>query len=51
VETETDAAALGALGVDLGQGWHFGRATAPADLREHYQPQPKATGVAVSTAG
>jgi EAL domain-containing protein (putative c-di-GMP-specific phosphodiesterase class I) len=50
VETEADAAALGALGVDLGQGWHFGRAAAPADLREHYGPQPETTGVAVSAA-
>jgi EAL domain-containing protein (putative c-di-GMP-specific phosphodiesterase class I) len=40
VETEADAAALGALDVDLGQGWHFGRAGTPADLRDHYAPEP-----------
>ncbi|MEV6596222.1 EAL domain-containing protein [Actinoplanes sp. NPDC051346] len=36
VETEADAAALAAVGVDLGQGWHFGRATSPEELREDY---------------
>jgi EAL domain-containing protein (putative c-di-GMP-specific phosphodiesterase class I) len=36
VETADDAASLRALGVDLGQGWHFGRATARGELRDHY---------------
>ncbi len=36
VETASDAATLTDLGVDLGQGWHFGAATAPGDLRDAY---------------
>ncbi|BCJ50701.1 hypothetical protein Asp14428_21760 [Actinoplanes sp. NBRC 14428] len=36
VETAADAAALAGSGVDLGQGWHFGRATAPEELRDSY---------------
>ncbi|MEV4641481.1 EAL domain-containing protein [Actinoplanes sp. NPDC049548] len=36
VETESDAAALTAAGVRLGQGWLFGRATSPEELREEY---------------
>ncbi|MGC9671326.1 EAL domain-containing protein [Planosporangium sp. 12N6] len=32
VETGADAATLRALGVDHGQGWHFGRPGAPEDL-------------------
>jgi EAL domain-containing protein (putative c-di-GMP-specific phosphodiesterase class I) len=45
VETETDAAALGAVGVHLGQGWHFGAATTPAELRAEYPaPVPVGTG-------
>ena len=34
VETAEDAAALLALGVDYGQGWHFGRPTLPEHLDE-----------------
>jgi EAL domain-containing protein (putative c-di-GMP-specific phosphodiesterase class I) len=36
VETAEDAVTLAALGVDLGQGWHFGRATPRAELRDSY---------------
>ncbi|WP_213004328.1 sensor domain-containing phosphodiesterase [Paractinoplanes toevensis] len=36
IETETDADALAGLGVDLGQGWLFDRATTAADLRDEY---------------
>jgi len=36
VETADDAVTLAALGVDLGQGWHFGRATPRAELRDSY---------------
>ncbi|MEV4348638.1 EAL domain-containing protein [Actinoplanes sp. NPDC049596] len=36
VETAEDAATLAGLGVNLGQGWHFDRATAPEDLRDSY---------------
>jgi EAL domain-containing protein (putative c-di-GMP-specific phosphodiesterase class I) len=32
IESELDAAALLALGVDYGQGWHFGRPGPPEDL-------------------
>jgi EAL domain-containing protein (putative c-di-GMP-specific phosphodiesterase class I) len=32
VETEQDADALRSLGVDYGQGWHFGRPAPAADL-------------------
>jgi EAL domain-containing protein (putative c-di-GMP-specific phosphodiesterase class I) len=39
VETAADAEALGAVGVHLGQGWHFGAATTPADLRAEYPRQ------------
>jgi len=34
VETEQDAAALRSLGVDFGQGWHFGRPAPAKDLME-----------------
>ncbi|GAB1644538.1 EAL domain-containing protein [Krasilnikovia sp. MM14-A1259] len=37
VETEADAAALEGLGVDLGQGWHFGRATTVSELWDYYR--------------
>ncbi|BFU46293.1 EAL domain-containing protein [Krasilnikovia sp. MM14-A1004] len=37
VETEADAAALAGLGVDLGQGWLFDRATTPSQLRDDYR--------------
>ncbi|MFI7600267.1 EAL domain-containing protein [Actinoplanes sp. NPDC049681] len=40
VETECDAAALVAVGVDLGQGWHFGPAVSPEELREEYAAEP-----------
>ncbi len=36
VETPDDAAALGRLGVDLGQGWFFGRPGPPGELRSSY---------------
>ena len=43
VETGADAATLAELGADLGQGWHFGRATTPEGLRDDY---PVATAAA-----
>jgi sensor c-di-GMP phosphodiesterase-like protein len=42
VETEADAAALRALGVDYGQGWHFGR---PAPAQDLVAPFPVAPPV------
>nr|WP_296071046.1 EAL domain-containing protein [uncultured Actinoplanes sp.] len=36
IETATDAATLAELGVHLGQGWHFDRATTPQELRDSY---------------
>ena len=36
VETEADAVTLARLGADLGQGWHFDRATTPERLRGEY---------------
>jgi EAL domain-containing protein (putative c-di-GMP-specific phosphodiesterase class I) len=36
VETEADAVVLEGLGVDLGQGWHFDRATTVSRLRDDY---------------
>ena len=36
IETAADAGALASLGVGLGQGWHFDRATTVAELREEY---------------
>jgi EAL domain-containing protein (putative c-di-GMP-specific phosphodiesterase class I) len=36
VETEQDAEALRALGVDYGQGWHFGRPAPAQDLMEPF---------------
>ncbi|SNY38008.1 sensor domain-containing phosphodiesterase [Paractinoplanes atraurantiacus] len=36
VETAGDATTLAALGVHLGQGWHFDRAVIPSELRETY---------------
>ncbi|MEU4242373.1 EAL domain-containing protein [Actinoplanes sp. NPDC026619] len=36
IETAADATTLPGLGVDLGQGWHFDRATTAADLRDEY---------------
>ncbi|GAA3342891.1 hypothetical protein GCM10020358_39550 [Amorphoplanes nipponensis] len=47
VETEADAATLAGLGAALGQGWHFGRATTPEDLRDEYPREP-AAAVAVT---
>ena len=35
VETAAEAAVLGALGVDYGQGWHFGR---PAPVEVPHRP-------------
>jgi EAL domain-containing protein (putative c-di-GMP-specific phosphodiesterase class I) len=45
IETEADAAALAAVGVHLGQGWHFGKATTPDQLRDVY-PAPLRAGAA-----
>ena len=36
IETAADAGCLASLGVGLGQGWHFDRATTVAELREEY---------------
>jgi EAL domain-containing protein (putative c-di-GMP-specific phosphodiesterase class I) len=36
VETADDAVALRAAGVDLGQGWYFGKAMAAGELRDSY---------------
>jgi len=36
VETAEDAAALRTAGVDLGQGWHFGKAVTAGELRVSY---------------
>ncbi|WP_433044555.1 EAL domain-containing protein [Dactylosporangium sp. CS-033363] len=36
VETAEDAAVLTGLGVTYGQGWHFGHAVDPVELRERY---------------
>jgi EAL domain-containing protein (putative c-di-GMP-specific phosphodiesterase class I) len=44
VETEQDAAALRGLGVDYGQGWHFGR---PAPAHDLMAPVPRAVDVPV----
>jgi EAL domain-containing protein (putative c-di-GMP-specific phosphodiesterase class I) len=40
IETAADAVALRSLGVGLGQGWHFDRATAAANLRDEYLVTP-----------
>ncbi len=37
IETVEDARALKAVGVDYGQGWHFGRPGAPADMIDFHQ--------------
>jgi EAL domain-containing protein (putative c-di-GMP-specific phosphodiesterase class I) len=39
VETEQDAVALRDLGVDYGQGWHFGRPAPARDLMEPFPPR------------
>ncbi len=51
VETAADTAALVGLGVDLGQGWHFDRATAPENLRDEYPPQPAPSPARAVPAG
>jgi EAL domain-containing protein (putative c-di-GMP-specific phosphodiesterase class I) len=48
VETEPDAAALRDLGVDYGQGWHFGR---PAPVADYLEPAPGPTAVAPARRG
>jgi EAL domain-containing protein (putative c-di-GMP-specific phosphodiesterase class I) len=48
VETEADATTLASLGAGLGQGWHFGRATTPGDLRDEYPAEPVGTKAAAS---
>jgi EAL domain-containing protein (putative c-di-GMP-specific phosphodiesterase class I) len=40
VETAGEAAVLRTLGVDHGQGWHFGRPGPPEALRDLLQPIP-----------
>jgi EAL domain-containing protein (putative c-di-GMP-specific phosphodiesterase class I) len=47
VETEQDAAALRGLGVDFGQGWHFGR---PAPAQDLIEPVPGYPLTAVAPA-
>jgi EAL domain-containing protein (putative c-di-GMP-specific phosphodiesterase class I) len=47
VETAEDAAALVALEVDLGQGWHFGRPTSAATLDGSAVPEPRPVPVSV----
>lgn len=40
IETAADAAALAGAGVDLGQGWFFGRAAVAGELRDEYARGP-----------
>ena len=40
IETDADAAALVRLGVDCGQGWHFGRPGPPENLLDGVTPEP-----------
>jgi EAL domain-containing protein (putative c-di-GMP-specific phosphodiesterase class I) len=40
VETAGEAAALRTIGVDFGQGWHFGRPGPPEALSETAPPVP-----------
>ena len=47
IESAEDAAALAALGVDHGQGWHFGRPGRPEDLPAYLPPmsaRPRGSG-------
>ena len=41
IETEDDAATLAGLGVDYGQGWHFGRPGPAAQLAPATAPSPR----------
>ena len=41
IETAIDAAALVELGVDYGQGWHFGRPDAPEHLAHCWPVEPR----------
>ena len=41
IESAADAAALLALGVDSGQGWHFGRPGPAEALVEQHVPAPR----------
>jgi len=50
VETAADAGALTAIGVDLGQGWLFGRATSAELLHDHYPDQGTEVGATSRTA-
>ncbi len=45
VETAGEAAALRALGVDHGQGWHFGRPALPNSPTAHYDEPIPATSI------
>jgi len=40
IETAADAAALAALGIALGQGWHFGKAVTAGELHDRYPLVP-----------
>ncbi|MEM8904599.1 MAG: EAL domain-containing protein, partial [Actinomycetota bacterium] len=40
IETVDDATTLTDLGVDLGQGWFFGRPGPAEALRDHYEIRP-----------
>jgi EAL domain-containing protein (putative c-di-GMP-specific phosphodiesterase class I) len=52
VETAGEASALRTLGVDYGQGWHFGRPGPPESLSEAQSlrvPQPRGTAELLSS--
>ncbi|MCW2684728.1 MAG: putative Diguanylate cyclase/phosphodiesterase with sensor, partial [Blastococcus sp.] len=56
VENAAEAAVLSALGVDYGQGWHFGRpgpvdALAPVTAPSAWIPVPRAPDADVLSAG
>ena len=50
IESGEDAAALAALGVDHGQGWHFGRPGRPEDLPAYLPPMGAAPSAAAAPA-
>jgi EAL domain-containing protein (putative c-di-GMP-specific phosphodiesterase class I) len=51
VETKQDAVALRSLGVDFGQGWHFGRPAPAQDLMEPVEGPYPLTAVAPDRRG
>jgi EAL domain-containing protein (putative c-di-GMP-specific phosphodiesterase class I) len=51
VETAEDARTLRELGVHYGQGWHFGRPGAPADLPDYVPLTPVVGDSAISEVG